>query len=159
MRCVKIYLHAPYSPSWLCIKYRDNEEQCRSENVTSKLWKETINSIMPVVSLFGTGNCLLLSFWETIKLHGELHRPTDRRLSAKLVPTFSDRGCHVVSATDPTAVNLGFLDRSHYFLEIAPQLSSRGWVDPVPDQLLLRKFGSTGNRIRTSGSVAGNSDH
>jgi hypothetical protein len=25
----------------------------------------------------------------------------------------------------PTAVNLGFLDRSRYFLEIAPQLSSR----------------------------------
>jgi hypothetical protein len=26
----------------------------------------------------------------------------------------------------PTAVNLSFLDRSRYFLEIAPQLSSRG---------------------------------
>jgi hypothetical protein len=25
----------------------------------------------------------------------------DRRMSAKLVPTFADRGCHVVSATDP----------------------------------------------------------
>ena len=25
-------------------------------------------------------------------------------------------GCHVVSATDPTAVNLCFLDRSRYFL-------------------------------------------
>jgi hypothetical protein len=25
---------------------------------------------------------------------------TDRRLSAKLVPTFADRGCRVVSATD-----------------------------------------------------------
>jgi hypothetical protein len=31
-------------------------------------------------------------------------------LSAKLVPTFADRGCRVVSATDPTAVKLGFLD-------------------------------------------------
>jgi hypothetical protein len=26
---------------------------------------------------------------------------SDRRLSAKLVPTFADRGCHMVSATDP----------------------------------------------------------
>jgi hypothetical protein len=26
----------------------------------------------------------------------ELYRPSDRRLSAKLVPTFADRGCHVV---------------------------------------------------------------
>jgi hypothetical protein len=45
------------------------------------------------------------------------------------------------------AVNLGFLDRSPYFLEIAAQLSSRGCVDPVPDPLLLRKSGSAVNRI------------
>jgi hypothetical protein len=29
-------------------------------------------------------------------------------------------------------------------------------VDPVPDPLLLRKYGSAGNRTRTSGSVARN---
>jgi hypothetical protein len=34
----------------------------------------------------------------------ELYRPSDRRLSAKLMPTFVDRGCHVVSLTDPYAV-------------------------------------------------------
>jgi hypothetical protein len=33
------------------------------------------------------------------------------RLSAKLVPTFADRGCHMVSVTDPYGRNLGFLDR------------------------------------------------
>jgi hypothetical protein len=32
-------------------------------------------------------------------------------------------------------------------------------VDPVPDPLVLRKSGSDGNRTRTSGSVARNSDH
>jgi hypothetical protein len=32
-------------------------------------------------------------------------------------------------------------------------------VDPVPDPLLLRKSGSAGNRTRTSGSVARNSDN
>jgi hypothetical protein len=74
---------------------------------------------------------------------------TDRATSAyrrSLVPTFVGRGCRVVSATNPhgpyafffiynifstikkipTAVNFGFLDRSRHFLEIAPQLSSRG---------------------------------
>jgi hypothetical protein len=30
-----------------------------------------------------------------------LVRPSDRRLSAKLVPFFADRGCRVVSSTDP----------------------------------------------------------
>jgi hypothetical protein len=41
----------------------------------------------------------------------ELYRPSDRRLSAKLVPKFADRGCHVVSVTDPYCRILCFLDR------------------------------------------------
>jgi hypothetical protein len=35
--------------------------------------------------------------WST----SELYLPSDRRLSAKLAPTSADRGCHVVSVTDP----------------------------------------------------------
>jgi hypothetical protein len=59
----------------------------------------------------------------------------------------------------PYARNLEFIDRSRYvFFQVASQLYSRGWVDPVPD-LLLRKSGSSRNRTRTSGSVARNSDH
>jgi hypothetical protein len=45
----------------------------------------------------------------------ELYRPSDRRLSAKRLPTFADRGCHVVSVTDPYGRILGFLDSSRYF--------------------------------------------
>jgi hypothetical protein len=45
----------------------------------------------------------------------ELYRLSDRRLSAKLLPTFVDRGCHVVSVTDPYGRIIGFLDRSRYF--------------------------------------------
>jgi hypothetical protein len=45
----------------------------------------------------------------------ELYRLSDRRLSAKLVPTFADRGCHVVSVTDPYARILDFLDHSRHF--------------------------------------------
>jgi hypothetical protein len=41
----------------------------------------------------------------------ELNRPNERRLSAKLVPTFADRGCRVVSVTDHYGRILGFLDR------------------------------------------------
>jgi hypothetical protein len=46
---------------------------------------------------------------------GELYRPSDRRLSAKWLPTVSDRGCHVVSVTDSYGRILGFIDRSRYF--------------------------------------------
>jgi CBS-domain-containing membrane protein len=57
----------------------------------------------------------------------ELYRPKDRRLLAKLVPTFEDRGCHVVSVADPYGRILGVLDRSRYhFFQVAPQLYSRG---------------------------------
>jgi hypothetical protein len=61
--------------------------------------------------------------------------PTERPPHVgEVVPTFADRGCCVVSLTDPPIVSLGFLDRSrYYFFQVAPQLSSRGWVDPVPD--------------------------
>jgi hypothetical protein len=90
----------------------------------------------------------------------ELYRPSDRRLSAKLMPTFADRGCHVVSVTNPYDRIRSFLDRSRYFFfQVAPQLYSRGGEDPVPDTLLLRKSGSAGNRTRTFGSVARNYDH
>jgi hypothetical protein len=45
----------------------------------------------------------------------ELYRPSDRRLSAKWLWTFTDRGCHVVGVADPYGRILGFLDRSRYF--------------------------------------------
>jgi hypothetical protein len=37
---------------------------------------------------------------------------SDRRLPAKLVPTFADRGCCVVSTTDPHGRILGFIDQN-----------------------------------------------
>jgi hypothetical protein len=43
--------------------------------------------------------CTLKTPWP--ESASELYRPRDRRLSAKLVLTFADRGCHVVSVTDP----------------------------------------------------------
>jgi hypothetical protein len=45
----------------------------------------------------------------------ELYRPSNRHLSAKLAPTFADRGYHVVSVTDLYGSILGFLDRAANF--------------------------------------------
>jgi hypothetical protein len=36
-------------------------------------------------------------------------------LVGEVVPTFADKACRVVSATDSTVANLGFLDRNRYF--------------------------------------------
>jgi hypothetical protein len=62
---------------------------------------------------------------------------------------FAATGCRVVSAMDLHCRILCFLDGSrYYFFLVASQLYSRGWVDSVPDPLLLRKSGNTGNRAR-----------
>jgi hypothetical protein len=91
----------------------------------------------------------------------ELYRPTEQQpLSAKLVPTFVDRGCHVVSVTDPYGRILSSRPEPlFFFFQAALQLYPWGWVDLVPDSLLLRKSGSTENRTQTSGSAAKNFDH
>jgi hypothetical protein len=74
---------------------------------------------------------------------------SDLHLSSNLVPTFADRGCHVLRVVNFHGRNLDFLDRSRYYLfHVAPQLTSRGWVNPVLNPLLLRKSGSAGNRTR-----------
>jgi hypothetical protein len=77
----------------------------------------------------------------------KLYRLSDRSLSAKLVPTLAERGCPVVSTTDPYC-------RISVFQTGAPQLYTWGWMDPV-----LRKCGGAGHQTRTSRSVARSSDH
>jgi hypothetical protein len=70
--------------------------------------------------------------FKSVASESELHRPSDRPFSAKLMPTLADGWCHVVSVTNPYGRNLEFLDRSRYcFFEVAPQLYSGGRVDPV----------------------------
>jgi hypothetical protein len=77
-----------------------------------------------------TAFCLFSLEWAT-RLHNqsinqspwpesacELYRPSDLRLSAKLMPTFADRGCNVISVTDPYGRNLGFLDRTRLHTRI-----------------------------------------
>jgi hypothetical protein len=51
----------------------------------------------------------------------KLFLPNDRLLAAKLVPTFADRGCYVVSVTHCCGRILGFLYRSRYFIfQVSP---------------------------------------
>jgi hypothetical protein len=66
-----------------------------------------------------------------------------------LVPTFVDRGMsRSQRGGTPTVVNLFSRPEPLLFFQVAPHLSSQGWVDPIPDPLLLRKYGITGNRTR-----------
>jgi hypothetical protein len=64
----------------------------------------------------------------------ELYLTSDRRLSAKLLSTFEDRGCHVVSLMDPYGRILGFLDQSSYFFSFKWLLSCTHEAEWTPFQ-------------------------
>jgi hypothetical protein len=123
---------------------------CTSASLSTTTWRHMKEWII-FPALYGSRSPSQCSEDKKTKLHGLSLRanyinPSDRCLSTKLVPTFADRGCHVVRGSDPYGRILGFLDRIHYFFfQVASQLYSRGWVDPVPDPLLLGKSGSVGN--------------
>jgi hypothetical protein len=145
-----------------CICSNSDIKQCY--NMWQRVGKwQTMNWItadqVPVVTLAGCNlYCHIKTPWP--EYASKLYWPSDCCLLANSVPTFVDTGCHMVSVMDPYGRILGFLDQSRYFLfQIAPQLYSWGWVDPIPDPLLPRKSGSAGNWTQTSGSVARNSDN
>jgi hypothetical protein len=105
---------------------------------------------------FWTYQCGLLSLYtRRNKLRGlysasKLYRLSYRHLLVKFSATFADRGVsRGQRGGTPTAVSLSFVDRNrHFFFQVAPRLSLRGWVDPIPDPLLLRKYCSAGIRTR-----------
>ena len=68
-----------------------------------------------------------------------------RRRSAKLVPTFADRGASrgQSNGSPRPLISVYRTWIATYSIEVAPQLTSRGsrgWVHPVPDLLPLRKI-------------------
>ena len=79
-----------------------------------------------------------------------LGRQSGRRRSAKLVPTFADRGVSRGrrNGYPRPLISVYRTWNATYFIQVAPQLTSQGWVHPVPDPLPLRKSGSAGNRTR-----------
>jgi hypothetical protein len=71
---------------------------------------------------------------------------------------FADIGCHVQRDWSVRSYSWFSIQEPLLFYQVAPQLYSRGWVDPVPDPLPFF-LDSARNRNRASGSVAENSDH
>jgi hypothetical protein len=69
----------------------------------------------------------------------ELYQQSDRRLSAKLVPTYADRVPRSQRDRSPWSYSRISRPEPLFFFQIAPQLYSRGWVDPVPDPLCFFK--------------------
>jgi hypothetical protein len=78
----------------------------------SLLLVSILSQINPVHT---TSFCLSTTTTPWSESASELYRPSDRHLLAKWLPTFEDRGCHVVSVTYPYGRILGFLVRIRYF--------------------------------------------
>jgi hypothetical protein len=78
----------------------------------------------------------------------------------KLVPTFADRGCHVVSVTDPYGRVLDFLDRNRYFSSnwLLNCTQEAEWI-PFQTHYFSENLVASGIDSWTSGSAARNSDH
>jgi hypothetical protein len=73
-----------------------------------------------------------------------------------VVQSLVDRGmsCCQCGGT-PTAINLSFLDWSrHFFFQVAPHLSSRGWVDPSQSRCYSENLVVPGIKPGTLGSAA-----
>jgi hypothetical protein len=127
------------------LNYRSENLRSRSAILIFVIFLKYLKSVHTFCSIWTKQNKTKQTSWP--EPASELYRPSDSRLSVKLAPTFADRGCHVVSVTDPYGRILGSPYRSrYYFFQVAPQLYPRGWVDLVPDPLLLRKSGSAGNQ-------------
>jgi hypothetical protein len=67
-----------------------------------------ITELFKVIGKARHKELLLKTLWP--EPASKLYRLRDCLLSAKLMPTFVDRGCCVVSATDPHGRILGFID-------------------------------------------------
>jgi hypothetical protein len=103
-----------YRPNWLwdppnlLSKGNDKILNCRGGSLTFDLMLDTsLHNITVPHNSWQTGFLqdyiiifiIIIIPWP--KSASELYRPSDRRLSAKSVPTFAVRECRVVSATDP----------------------------------------------------------
>jgi hypothetical protein len=98
--------------------------------IEDKVNSEEGCSIHETIKLYGTKTKLNSMVWVR-----ERTIPTEwPPLSAKWLPTFVDRGCHVVSVTDPYGRILGFLDRSTLW----NRLAKSAWEYLTATQLKLR---------------------
>jgi hypothetical protein len=73
------------------------------------VFEDSFSNVIPLnIDLHHLVSFLTLTPWS--ESASELYRLSNRRLSVKYLPTFVDRGCHVVNVMDPYCRILGFLD-------------------------------------------------
>jgi hypothetical protein len=145
---IVIILHPLYSPDWLSPHWFRFVSQINNQTEGTTFWN-CVTNLKNLMRGSKTKNPMVWVRERTI--------PTERPpLVGEVIASFCGKRV-------PRGQRDGRFSRQEplLFYQVAPQLYSRGWVDPVPDPLLFfffsRKSGSAGNRTRASGSVAKNS--
>jgi hypothetical protein len=112
---------------WECLTYTfiTYNTDLKSKALESRMWQTNICEDQRKCCLWqgdlnnlcerSLSNCTLNTAPWDIKtpwpeFASELFRPSNRSLLVKLVPTFADRGCHMVNVTDPYGHTLSFPD-------------------------------------------------
>jgi hypothetical protein len=120
-----------------------NSEKASLNNIWKKENRNSI-STFPETCLYGANKNKNMNSLALV--YERIYRRSDCHLSSKLVQTFTDRGCHMVSAVDLHSR----LSRPEplLFLSSSSSFVLTRLVDPIADPLLLRKHGSAGNRTQ-----------
>jgi hypothetical protein len=71
-----------------------------------------------------------------VQCASEQYRPSNRYLSAKLVSTFADRQCHVISVTNPYSRIIGFLDRQEGLGNLKKNSLTSSGLEPTTFRLV-----------------------
>jgi hypothetical protein len=114
------------------------------------------SSAQEITRLYGTRNSLprlRVTFRDIMNsvVYSILYRPSDRLLSTKLVPTFADRRCRVVSGTDPgyRFRGTGFDSRRYQiFWEVVYLRRGPLSLMSATEEILERKSSDSGLEIR-----------
>jgi hypothetical protein len=113
--------------------------EMKSPQGPQKFFLHVSYSGMMVTTSVGTGNFFLTPWSESAS---ELYRPSDRRLSAKWLPTCADRRrCHVVSVTDPSGRISRFSRQEPLLASVkrdAPELSR--WHLSPPSHISILQY-------------------
>jgi hypothetical protein len=110
----------------------------------NRMLLESVHSVLSRVEFRNKISCRRAWRVITNELHG-----FQSAAAGEEVPTLGIEVIAWAAQQIHSAVNLSFLDWSRYiFFQVAPHLSSWGWVNPVPYPLLMRLSGNAGNRTR-----------
>jgi hypothetical protein len=137
--------------------YKETKFVCGWSKCQHRAYKGMLQVYIHLRCSFGNVACPFLSCsFPKCKTTNSVARVCERTTPTERPPLVGGRRVNFWGYRVPCGQRDGYLrpystlsrQETLLFYQVAPQLYSRGWVDPVPGPILLRKSGSIGNRSR-----------